>query len=364
MPRRARAFCFTINNPDGIHDNLHQYGDDAARLNANMQYIIYGAEIGTTGTPHLQGFVYFTNGRTINGIKSIDGFKRAHIEVCNDSSPGYKRAIDYCRKGSQSHDQWIEMGEAGPDFGKDAQVYQYGNAPQRQGARNDISRAIEILQSTNFDLSALARQEPEMYIRHYRGFDALRERLSTSVRDFKTKVVWIKGPTGVGKSRFIADLQRAGIDVYWKVNSIKWYNQYDSQPVMALDDYRKGGGYLLFNDMLRLFDRYPLQVEFKGGCSQFVSKYIIVTSCQSPTELWEGQTDERIDQLLRRIEHFIELPNAVSQLRLSAIRAEILSSCGIISEIPVGTTRTSSDTDNLTEIDGENEFNKRIRSDN
>ena len=60
-------------------------------------------------------------------------------------------------------------------------------------------------------------------------------------------------------------LMDAGIDVYWKVPTIKWYNQYNHQMVMALDDYRKGGGHLLFNDMLRLFDRYPLQIEYKGN---------------------------------------------------------------------------------------------------
>ena len=140
----------------------------------------------------------------------------------------------------------------------------------------------------------------------------------------------------------------AGIDVYWKVPTIKWYNQYNHQMVMALDDYRKGGGYLLFNDMLRLFDRYPLQIEYKGGATQFLSKYIIVTSCQSPMQMWEGHDQEKIDQLLRRIEHTIELPNGISSLRLTAIRNEICDTCGVPQLV------------NLQEIAGERVFNENV----
>ena len=111
--------------------------------------------------------------------------------------------------------------------------------------------------------------------------------------------------------------------------------------------------------MLRLFDRYPLQVEFKGGATQFLSKYIIVTSSQSPTQLWDGQTDDRIDQLLRRIEHVIELPNAVSKLRLLGIRNEILRTCGLLDACNV---ENNENRQPLTEIEGENMMNSMIRN--
>ena len=236
----------------------------------------------------------------------------------------------------------------GPNFGHHSDVFEAGLPPQVQGSRNDLSTAITILQDNSFDLNFLAREEPELYVRHYRGFEALRERLDIQRRNFKTKVIWIYGPTGVGKSKFIGSLMDAGIDVYWKVPTIKWYNQYNHQMVMALDDYRKGGGHLLFNDMLRLFDRYPLQIEYKGGATQFLSKHIIVTSCQSPMQMWEGHDQEKIDQLLRRIEHTIELPNGISNLRLTAIRNEICDTCGVPQLV------------NLQEIAGERVFNENV----
>ena len=271
----------------------------------------------------------------------------------------HRSPIAYCKKGYQSHEEWLESGPHGNDYGLRAVIFECGNPPQIQGARNDIERAVELLNENGYDLEDLARREPAIYIRHYRGFEALRERLDTNVRKFKTKVIWIYGPTGVGKSKFIGDLMDEGVNVYWKVNSHKWFNGYNGQSVVALDDYRRGGGYLLFNDMLRLFDRYPLQVEFKGGATQFLSRYIIVTSSQSPTQLLDGQTDDRIDQLLRRVEHVIELPNAVSKLRLMGIRNEILRTCGLLDAC---NTENNENRQPLTEIEGENIMNSVIRN--
>jgi hypothetical protein len=113
--------------------------------------------------------------------------------------------------------------------------------------------------------------------------------------------------------------------------------------------------------MLRLFDRYPLQVEFKGGCLQFLSKYIIVTSNCTPQTMWENQTDDRIDQLMRRIEHVIELPNAVGQMRLTGIKQEILQTCSVVQEVPVAelppVAALEENLEPLNEIDGERQFN-------
>ena len=86
-----------------------------------------------------------------------------------------------------------------------------------------------------------------------------------------------------------------------------------------------------------------------------------MTSSQSPTQLWDGQTDDRIDQLLRRVEHVIELPNAVSKLRLMGIRNEILRTCGH-SLLDACNTENNENRQPLTEIEGENIMNSVIRN--
>lgn len=87
---RAKNWCFTLNN----------YTDaDIARLAAlgvggdPVAYVIFGKEIGQSGTPHLQGFVQFENRLRINGVKEYVG-DRAHVEAARD----IQASIAYCKK--------------------------------------------------------------------------------------------------------------------------------------------------------------------------------------------------------------------------------------------------------------------------
>lgn len=68
------------------------------------------------------------------------------------------------------------------------------------------------------------------------------------------------------------------------------------------DDMRKDTFKL--HELLRILDRYPLQVEYKGGSIPFNSPKIIITSCYHPAKMYE--TNENIQQLLRRIDNIIE----------------------------------------------------------
>lgn len=55
-----------------------------------------------------------------------------------------------------------------------------------------------------------------------------------------------------------------------------WFDGYMGQKRVVLDDYRSY--HLPFNFLLRLLDRYPIQVPVKGGYVNFIPEEIIVTS--------------------------------------------------------------------------------------
>ena len=55
-----------------------------------------------------------------------------------------------------------------------------------------------------------------------------------------------------------------------------------------------------WNDLLRLTDRYPNRLNVKNTSRQNLAKYIIVTSPQSPEQMFEGKVNENIYQLVRR----------------------------------------------------------------
>jgi hypothetical protein len=83
-------------------------------------------------------------------------------------------------------------------------------------------------------LSKVAEEAPEVFVRYHRGLQTLSTVLSKT-RNFKTEVFWFYGPTGTGKSRRANDLAP---DAYWKPAANKWWNGYEGQDDVIIDDYR------------------------------------------------------------------------------------------------------------------------------
>ena len=118
------------------------------------------------------------------------------------------------------------------------------------------------------------------------------------------RVFW--GASGTGKSR--RAVEEAGDDVYFKPRG-KWWDGYQQQQSVILDDFY---GWLPFDDLLRLLDRYPLRVEYKGGFHEFNSKTIFITSNVHPLDWYKGDwyQAEQKQALTRRINciiHFNKL---------------------------------------------------------
>lgn len=82
-------FVFTINNPTPAdRDNVAQLGDGPL-----IRYLVVGRELGSSGTPHLQGFLILHTKLTFVGISSK--LPRAHIESTKGTST---QAAAYCKK--------------------------------------------------------------------------------------------------------------------------------------------------------------------------------------------------------------------------------------------------------------------------
>lgn len=96
-PVQVSRWCFTINN----------YSDeDINRLNdLGCNYLVYGKEVGDSGTPHLQGFVIFRRSCLFTTAKRLLG-QNAHVEVTNGTS---QQASDYCKKDGD----FVERGTLG-----------------------------------------------------------------------------------------------------------------------------------------------------------------------------------------------------------------------------------------------------------
>jgi len=118
-------------------------------------------------------------------------------------------------------------------------------------------------------------------------------------------VKWFWGPTGAGKSRTAAELMP---DAYYKDGSTKWWDNYHGESDVIIDDFRfdPRNNDVSFAYLLRLTDRYKMQVQNKGGFCEFSARRIIFTSPFSP-EMAFVELNEPIGQFLRRlteIKHF------------------------------------------------------------
>ncbi|ATW66440.1 putative replication-associated protein [Mink circovirus] len=265
----CKRYCFTINN--------YLPEDEAAvkefLTEANCVYAVVGKEVGESGTPHLQGFCNLKKKMRFEPFKRAIG-GRAHIEQSRGTDVDNKR---YCSKGG---DLLLEVGE-----------------PSAQGKRSDLKEAVTLLNNGG-TMTDVARAHPETFIRYGRGLrDYVIQAGLTKPRAWKTEVHVIVGPPGVGKSRHVQETAGENA-LYWKPRG-KWWDGYTGQSHVVLDDFY---GWLPYDDLLRLCDRYPLRVETKGGTVEFVAKVIWITSNKQVKD-WYDYEELKVDAraLYRRL---------------------------------------------------------------
>jgi len=85
---RSRGWCFTLNNY--TQEELEEI---KTQIHSKCIKYILGDEVGESGTPHIQGWIYFKNGVSFESVKKING--RAHWEKARGSMEQNKK---YCSK--------------------------------------------------------------------------------------------------------------------------------------------------------------------------------------------------------------------------------------------------------------------------
>jgi len=262
MSGKHRSYAFTLNN----------YSEEEFMLIKQLKskYIVIGDEIGENGTPHLQGYVNFSNPVSFNTIKKA--IPRAHIEVAYSS--GYQN-FEYCSKEKIK--------------------YEDGDRP-KPPTRSDLDIIKEyIKQAENPNMS-------DVIANYATSLQSIRLaetmlKYSEKPRTDKPQVYWYYGETGTGKTRqALEDYPNA----YIKDNDNKWWEGYDAHETIVMDDLRHDT--FQFNHLLRILDRYPNRLECKGGSRQNLAKQIIITSPYDPQQMFSERLSENIDQLIRRID--------------------------------------------------------------
>lgn len=239
----ARDYCFTAwREPKPDFDNL--------------RYICWGIEIcPTTNREHYQGLVIFKRTHRIPGAKRIiGGGDECHLEPRRGTRP---EARDYCRKD-----------------GKFTEHGQFEGLTKEQLFR----QPIEFLKENN----------PEFYCRYHKGLEKLQPK---GDKWRNVEVTHISGETGTGKTRQVMEMD----DVYKIDPPYRWFDGYEGESILLIDDYKKG--VIERGLFLNLLDGYRLRLETKGSHTWALWKKVYITSNYT-MDSWDDAEKRRVHNVV------------------------------------------------------------------
>lgn len=258
MSQKTRRVCFT-----SFLDVLKIDTSDP-----RIRYFVYQQErCPTTGKLHWQGYIEFYSDIRWGTIKKILGDKAAHLEVAEGSSlqassyckPGYVYPHDVAKKG-------IKKGDV-KDGIIEGSMVEWGKitAP---GERIDIYEAIDDIRNGRNSLAH------DIYImRHPAGYRRLEEKYNKP-KPRKMEIFYYWGPPGTGKSHTAHELVG---DNFYSLEDAKqfWLDGYEGENTILIDEF---AGLLPLPLLLKLTDKYPLRLQYKGGFKVIKAERIVFTS--------------------------------------------------------------------------------------
>lgn len=147
---RAKHWCFTLNN--FVEDDVQFITDNSEYY----EYVIFGREVSSSGTPHLQGFVTFPN--RVRRNVCVEKLGQAHFTVARN----VEQSINYCKK--------------------DGDFVEIGTRPEPKGSRNDLDAFKAAVQGGCHDMKKL-REDFSEVVAKYPKFttDYLQDHLPTKI---------------------------------------------------------------------------------------------------------------------------------------------------------------------------------------
>lgn len=244
-----------------------------------MKYLVYGAEIcPETEKKHWQGYCELNNKTRFETLKKY--CPKIHIEVARGS-------------GAQNRTYCVKEGK----------FSEFGHMGQ-PGERNDLKKLVtEIEEGARVD--DIANEHPVQFLKYHKG---VRELVSIKQKDAAKKdrkvsvfVYW--GDSGVGKTRRC--VETAGHDYYISTAGVPWYDGYAGEETLIIDEMDENA--IPYRTLLRLLDRYPVQVPYKGGMVWAQWTRVFITSNICPLKWYPGEDFQPLKRRIYKIEHMTRI---------------------------------------------------------
>jgi len=284
----SRNFIFTLNNPVTNQLPAQWFAD------GNVTYVVWQLEKGANGTPHLQG--YF---QTKKNPKNKNGFS---LKWCKDNI----NRMMHIEKRMGTHEQSEEY-VTKEDTRLDG-PWTLGEYEGQTDAANKKNKAnlndVKALIDEGKTDDELWQSHFSIMTRYHKTFNAYRLSLRNKERAWHTRCLVLYGPPKTGKSRLAQQIGDAQGGAFWlrkpKSGGTDWWDGYNGQKVVVIDEFY---GWLPFDMLCRMLDRYPYQVETKGSMLPFLAELVIFTSNVSPRSWYsdEAVPNDRWQAFVRRM---------------------------------------------------------------
>lgn len=224
----------------------------------------------TTGKLHIQGTFGGGRWRFSKLKKTLP--EKTHIENCKDP----RKSFAYCQKAESRADGYQPVVKGCP--------------PAQKNVKGDVAARNRYLLENGAEAAIADGSLPlsqytkvRAAIKLYKSVVNKPESLDQLTNE------WYHGPPGTGKSRKV----RADHPGVYDKPLNKWWDAYEDQEVVVLDDF--GPGQACLGDLLKRWaDHYPFTAEIKGSATTIRPAKIIVTSNYTPDEIWPEDEQMRL----------------------------------------------------------------------
>lgn len=264
---RARRYSLTFfAEPDFVFDK------DIVR------YFVSCVEVcPDTKRTHYQSYIELFKPVSLKKLKQIVDDNKVHVEASKGSAI---QNIEYCKK--------------------DGVVYREEGTPTQQGKRTDIHSLRDHFKTNKKLKAAIESDVLVPAVARYPRFVNMLQLMYSTQRSTTTELYVYWGVTGSGKSHSAFHEAKELGDVYFKPMG-PWWDGYYGQRSVIFEDFRGETG---LTQLLRLADKYPMRVPFKGGFHEFNSSRIYITSNLDIQDWFNSEQkgyDVSMAALIRRI---------------------------------------------------------------
>lgn len=301
-PIVSRGWMVTINNPVIPGDAyLNQWLQDGN--------ILFGCgqkeRAPETGTPHLQLYIYTKeNPGNKNGFGVKWMKENIHSTAHLDKRFGtHDEARDYCTLPEYKGKKKVVL--AGPWTVGTYSPVETQLAGKHKGGQVNKSNYDALYARVKEGVTdrQLADEFPHLYMTAYKGIEKVRLIFDNEVERNDPYRVVLWGPTGTGKSHMAADICKnngGGKFIRRGNGGNLWADGYDPRrhPVVVFEEF--DGSFMPYRKLLSICDKWPCDLDTKGGVVMFNPKIIIFTAHSHPKDWYHIEKVPDMTELMRR----------------------------------------------------------------